>query len=179
MARIQRQLLYRYVHLGVGVVSYAPERMGQTLCICSRGSITIDNKRYYFIQKLDEGGFSYVDLVEGVQDGRFYALKRILCHDREGRQEAQTEVEMHRLFSHPNILGLAGHTFIERGGKSEAWILLPYVQVRVRVCACLCNHACMCVLEPGHFFWGPILFFWGERQKLPIHLPIYCFTAWK
>uniref|UniRef100_A0A4W5KXI5 non-specific serine/threonine protein kinase n=1 Tax=Hucho hucho TaxID=62062 RepID=A0A4W5KXI5_9TELE len=70
--------------------------------------------------------FSYVDLVEGVQDGRFYALKRILCHDREGRQEAQTEVEMHRLFSHPNILGLAGHTFIERGGKSEAWILLPY-----------------------------------------------------
>ncbi|XP_045554419.1 serine/threonine-protein kinase 16 isoform X1 [Salmo salar] len=117
-----------FIHLGVGVVSYAPERMGQTLCICSRGSITIDNKRYYFIQKLDEGGFSYVDLVEGVQDGRFYALKRILCHDREGRQEAQTEVEMHRLFSHPNILGLAGHTFIERGGKSEAWILLPYVQ---------------------------------------------------
>ncbi|CAB1327657.1 unnamed protein product, partial [Coregonus sp. 'balchen'] len=103
--------------------------MGQTLCICSRGSITIDNKRYYFIQKLDEGGFSYVDLVEGVQDGRFYALKRILCHDREGHREAQTEVEMHRLFSHPNILGLAGHTFIERGGKSEAWILLPYVQV--------------------------------------------------
>lgn len=120
-----------------------------------------------------------MDLVEGVQDGRFYALKRILCHDREGRQEAQTEVEMHRLFSHPNILGLAGHTFIERGGKSEAWILLPYVQVRVRVCACLCTHACMCVLEPGHFFGGPILFFWGERQKLPIHLPIYCFTAWK
>ncbi|CAK6970775.1 serine/threonine-protein kinase 16 [Scomber scombrus] len=65
--------------------------MGQTLCICSRGSITIDNKKYYFVQKLDEGGFSYVDLVEGVKDGHFYALKRILCHDREGRQEAQTE----------------------------------------------------------------------------------------
>lgn len=106
-----------------------------------------------------------MDLVEGVQDGRFYALKRILCHDREGRQEAQTEVEMHRLFSHPNILGLAGHTFIERGGKSEAWILLPYVQVRVRVCACLCNHACMCVLEPGHFFGVPILFFWGRVKS--------------
>ncbi|KAI1899115.1 hypothetical protein AGOR_G00058220 [Albula goreensis] len=101
--------------------------MGQTMCICSRNAITIDNKRYYFIQKLDEGGFSYVDLVEGAQDGRFYALKRILCHDREGRQEAQTEVEMHRLFSHPNILSLAGHAFLERGGKSEACLLLPYI----------------------------------------------------
>ncbi|CAL8364118.1 serine/threonine-protein kinase 16 [Gadus morhua] len=101
--------------------------MGQALCICSRGSITIDNKRYFFIQKLDEGGFSYVDLLEGVQDGRFYALKRILCHDREARQEAQTEVEMHQLFNHPNILGLTAHTFVDRSGKTEAWLLLPYI----------------------------------------------------
>lgn len=101
--------------------------MGHALCICSRSAITIDNKRYYFIQKLDEGGFSYVDLVEGAQDGRFYALKRILCHDRDGRKEAQTEVENHRLFNHPNILSLTGFTFTEKGGKSEALILLPYI----------------------------------------------------
>ncbi|XP_061608973.1 serine/threonine-protein kinase 16 isoform X2 [Phyllopteryx taeniolatus] len=73
-------------------------------------------------------GFSYVDLVEGVKDGRFYALKRILCHDREGRQEAQTEVEMHQMFNHPNILSLVAHTFVERNGKSEAWLLLPYIR---------------------------------------------------
>lgn len=36
-------------------VSDARSRMGHALCICSRSSITIDNKRYYFIQKLDEG----------------------------------------------------------------------------------------------------------------------------
>ncbi|XP_023661643.2 serine/threonine-protein kinase 16 [Paramormyrops kingsleyae] len=102
--------------------------MGQHLCICARNTITIEDKRYFFIQKLEEGGFSYVDLVEGVHDGRFYALKRILCHDREGRQEAQTEVEMHRLFNHPNVLSLAGHTFVDRGGKSEAWLLLPYIR---------------------------------------------------
>ncbi|XP_063068823.1 serine/threonine-protein kinase 16 [Engraulis encrasicolus] len=101
--------------------------MGQALCICSRGTFTIDSKKYYFIQKLDEGGFSYVDLVEGAHDGRFYALKRILCHDREGRQEAQTEVEMHRLFEHPNVLRLTAHAFTERGGKTEAWLLLPYI----------------------------------------------------
>ncbi|RXN01114.1 Serine/threonine-protein kinase 16 [Acipenser ruthenus] len=102
--------------------------MGHALCICSRGTITIENKRYYFIQKLDEGGFSYVDLVEGEQDGRFYALKRILCHDREGRSEAQQEVEMHHLISHPNVLSLTAHTFVDKGAKCEAWLLLPFIR---------------------------------------------------
>ncbi|XP_071978503.1 serine/threonine-protein kinase 16 [Engystomops pustulosus] len=102
--------------------------MGSTLCICSRGVITIENKRYLFIQKLGEGGFSYVDLVEGVHDGRFYALKRILCHDREDRKEALHEVEMHRLFNHPNILRLEGHCMMEKGPKWEAWLLLPFVR---------------------------------------------------
>lgn len=74
-------------------------------------------------------GFSYVDLVEGTKDGRFYALKRILCHDREGRQEAQTEVDMHQIFNHPNILSLVAHAFVDRGGKTEAWLLLPYMRV--------------------------------------------------
>lgn len=39
------------------------------------------------------------------------------------------EVEMHRLFNHPNILSLTGHAFTERGGKCEAWLLLPYISV--------------------------------------------------
>lgn len=74
-------------------------------------------------------GFSYVDLVEGAKDGRFYALKRILCHDREGRQEAQTEVDMHQVFNHPNVLSLVAHAFVDRSGKTEAWLLLPYMRV--------------------------------------------------
>uniref|UniRef100_H2LFF4 non-specific serine/threonine protein kinase n=2 Tax=Oryzias latipes TaxID=8090 RepID=H2LFF4_ORYLA len=119
-------LLFLLDHPRLGLKNVANE-MGQSLCVCSRGSMTIDNKKYYFVQKLDEGGFSYVDLVEGAKDGRFYALKRILCHDREGRKEAQTEVEMHQMFSHPNILSLVSHTFVDAGGKTEAWLLLPYM----------------------------------------------------
>ena len=74
-------------------------------------------------------GFSYVDLVEGLRDGRFYALKRILCHDKEDRQAALHEVEMHGLFDHPNILHLVAHCMVEKGTKHEAWLLLPYVKV--------------------------------------------------
>lgn len=78
-------------------------------------------------------GFSFVDLVEGAKDGCPYALKRILCHDREGHREAQTETEMHQMFNHPNILTLVAHTFVDRGGKTEAWLLLPYMSVSISI----------------------------------------------
>eukprot|EP00069_Balaena_mysticetus_P020982 bmy_13379T0 len=100
--------------------------MGHALCVCSRGTVIIDNKRYLFIQKLGEGGFSYVDLVEGLHDGQFYALKRILCHEQQDREEAQREADMHRLFHHPNILRLVAYCLRERGTKHEAWLLLPF-----------------------------------------------------
>lgn len=29
--------------------------MGHALCVCSRGTVVIENKRYLFIQKLGEG----------------------------------------------------------------------------------------------------------------------------
>lgn len=67
--------------------------------------------------------------MEGAKDGRFYALKRILCHDREGRQEAQTEVDMHLVCNHPNVLSLVANAFVDRAGKTEAWLLLPYMRV--------------------------------------------------
>ncbi|KAF5922555.1 hypothetical protein HPG69_017928 [Diceros bicornis minor] len=100
--------------------------MGHALCVCSRGTVVIDNKRYLFIQKLGEGGFSYVDLVEGLHDGHFYALKRILCHEQQDREDAQREADMHRLFYQPNILRLVAYCLKERGSKHEAWLLLPF-----------------------------------------------------
>ncbi|XP_065606529.1 serine/threonine-protein kinase 16 isoform X2 [Cyrtonyx montezumae] len=102
--------------------------MGQALCVCSRGTVSLGGARYLLLQRLAEGGFSYVDLVEGLRDGRFYALKRILCHDKEDRQAALHEVEMHNLFQHPNILRLEAHCLVEKGAKHEAWLLLPYVK---------------------------------------------------
>ncbi|NWR55538.1 STK16 kinase, partial [Bucorvus abyssinicus] len=102
--------------------------MGQALCVCSRGTVSLGGARYLLLHRLAEGGFSYVDLVEGLRDGRFYALKRILCHDKEDRQAAMHEVEMHGLFDHPNILPLVAHCMVEKGAKHEAWLLLPYVK---------------------------------------------------
>uniref|UniRef100_A0A4X2JLT3 non-specific serine/threonine protein kinase n=1 Tax=Vombatus ursinus TaxID=29139 RepID=A0A4X2JLT3_VOMUR len=43
--------------------------MGHTLCICSRGTLTIDNKRYLFIQKLGEGDLKPTNILLG-DDGQ-------------------------------------------------------------------------------------------------------------
>ncbi|CAM4532586.1 unnamed protein product [Lepidochelys kempii] len=104
--------------------------MGHALCACARGSLSIEGQRYLLLQRLGEGGFSYVDLVEGLQDGRFYALKRILCHDKEDYQEALHEVEMHGLFEHPNILRLEAHCMVEKGPKHEALAAVALSQER-------------------------------------------------
>nr|XP_027318137.2 serine/threonine-protein kinase 16 [Anas platyrhynchos] len=102
--------------------------MGQALCVCARGTVSIGGARYLLLHRLAEGGFSCVDLVEGLRDGRLYALKRIACHDAEDRQAALREAEMHGLLRHPNVLRLEAHCLLEKGAKHEAWLLLPYVQ---------------------------------------------------
>lgn len=94
------------------------------------GSSHVGDDRGPSLTLLAHSGFSYVDLVEGLHDGHFYALKRILCHEKQDVEEAQREADMHQLFNHPNILRLVAYCLKERGTKHEAWLLLPYLKVR-------------------------------------------------
>uniref|UniRef100_A0A8C4WTE2 non-specific serine/threonine protein kinase n=1 Tax=Eptatretus burgeri TaxID=7764 RepID=A0A8C4WTE2_EPTBU len=102
--------------------------MGQAFCVCSRSVIVVQEKRYLLIDKLGEGGFSYVDLVEGLHDGHFYALKRIICHDKESKHVALSEAHAHQLFQHPNVLPLVGTREMDKAATCEVWLLLPYHQ---------------------------------------------------
>ena len=57
----------------------AISRLGSSLC--GIGVISINEDRYITHKQLGEGAFSYVDLIEDISDGTYYALKRIICHD--------------------------------------------------------------------------------------------------
>ncbi|XP_039262505.2 serine/threonine-protein kinase 16-like [Styela clava] len=95
-------------------------------CACGRNIITINNRRYFFQTNIGEGGFSYVDLIEGKKDGQFYALKRIICHDKKARDEALEEAEYCRQFHHDNIIPLVDHCVVDKGRLTEVWLLLPF-----------------------------------------------------
>ncbi|XP_059583555.1 serine/threonine-protein kinase 16 isoform X2 [Alligator mississippiensis] len=102
--------------------------MGQALCPCPRGTVSLAGARYVVLQRLGEGGSSYVELVEGLRDGRAHALKRIVCHDAEASGAALREVEMHRLLAHPHVLRLEAHGLVDKGATREAWLLLPFFE---------------------------------------------------
>lgn len=101
--------------------------LGSLACgACGRTTLTINNKRYFFQNNIGEGGFSYVDLVESKRDGQFYALKRIVCHDKKAQDEALEEVEYCRQFHHENIIPLIDHCIVAKRHLTEVWLVLPY-----------------------------------------------------
>ncbi|KAK3741304.1 hypothetical protein RRG08_034349 [Elysia crispata] len=75
-------------------------------CFCGKEALTIEDRKFYLKQRLGEGGFSYVDLVEESTTRKPFALKRILCHNEEEESIALQEVEIMRAISHPNVIPL-------------------------------------------------------------------------
>nr|XP_022309953.1 serine/threonine-protein kinase 16-like [Crassostrea virginica] len=102
-------------------------------CVCGLETLTINNRRFYVRNRLGEGGFSYVDLVEDARNHKDYALKRITCHSKEEERVAAQEVELMRRFKHPNIIPLeeTANLKVSKYSKtldilSEVLIVMPY-----------------------------------------------------
>ncbi|GAB5359191.1 hypothetical protein AAMO2058_000523400 [Amorphochlora amoebiformis] len=60
--------------------------------------IPFGNRRVRIIKQLGEGGYAFVYLVEDVNTGRQYAMKRMLAADKEAKQIAMMEVKMMKSF---------------------------------------------------------------------------------
>lgn len=79
----------------------------------------------------DQGGFSYVYLVQDNSTSQLYALKKIRCpFGQESVSLALKEVEAYSLFSpHPNIIHSIDHSVVSDKsdpGAKTVYILLPY-----------------------------------------------------
>ncbi|CAG5134768.1 unnamed protein product [Candidula unifasciata] len=89
-------------------------------CFCGKESLSVDGRRFFIKQRLGEGGFSYVDLVEDAQTHKTYALKRIVCHSKEEEQVALQEVKIMREINHPNVIPLECYSMHEVNYQSKA-----------------------------------------------------------
>ena len=78
----------------------ALSRIGSTLC--GGGVTVIAGEKYIKHRQLGEGAFSYVDEIEDIKDGKFYALKRIICHDSKSEKEAIAEAKATQVGRHIN-----------------------------------------------------------------------------
>ncbi|XP_069165691.1 serine/threonine-protein kinase 16 isoform X2 [Procambarus clarkii] len=125
-------------------------RMGN--CLCTKETVKVNGRQYYIRERLGEGGFSTVDLVEESSSHKLYALKRITCHAQSDQKVALAEVEYHKALSHPNIVecidaDLVGMPDLMGNRTSQVLIILPYCQVVIlsmfrQICeAAQCMHS--------------------------------------
>eukprot|EP00124_Ichthyophonus_hoferi_P005406 Ihof_evm1s775 gene=Ihof_evmTU1s775 len=86
----------------------------------------VNRRRLLLTKLLGEGGFSFVYLVEDVATKRRFALKKITCHDTEQLRSALREVELYRLFDHPNIIRVVDSCSVTSPrGDNDVYVLLP------------------------------------------------------
>ncbi|KAF7283636.1 serine/threonine-protein kinase 16 [Rhynchophorus ferrugineus] len=103
-------------------------RMG---CLCVRESVDINGVKYTVKDRLGEGGFSCVDLVEQSSTKKKYALKRITCHSIDDQKLANEEISYYKKLKHANIITLIdscikGSADLVVQTTSEAYLLLPF-----------------------------------------------------
>ncbi|KAK3874252.1 hypothetical protein Pcinc_020793 [Petrolisthes cinctipes] len=100
-------------------------------CLCVKESVKVNGRRYLIREKLGEGGFSTVELIEDAVTHKLYALKRITCHSQADQKVALAEVEYHNALRHANIVecidsDLIGAPDLMGNRTSQVLIVLPY-----------------------------------------------------
>ncbi|OQV17255.1 Cyclin-G-associated kinase [Hypsibius exemplaris] len=89
--------------------------------------VEIEAKRYRVKRLLAEGGFAYVYLVQDVESGKDYALKRLLAHDDEVAKAIKQEIKfLKKLNGHPNIIEYNAAALCKRGENAniEEYLIL-------------------------------------------------------
>jgi serine/threonine kinase 16 len=92
--------------------------------------LRVNRRKYKIVRLLGEGGFSYVYLVEDIDDGQNYALKKIRCpFGQESLQVAMSEVESYRIFHSPRVIrALESAVVTDPDGSKVVYIVLPFYQ---------------------------------------------------
>ncbi|VDP93519.1 unnamed protein product [Echinostoma caproni] len=107
-------------------------------CVCSEKIKVQDHSgratTFYIRDRLDQGGFSTIELASPTQSRQLFVLKRIICHSKADEEKALREAHLHlNLPSHPNLLpcfgiarkALLGHP---QGALSEVYLILQYAK---------------------------------------------------
>uniref|UniRef100_A0A7S2VU50 non-specific serine/threonine protein kinase n=1 Tax=Norrisiella sphaerica TaxID=552664 RepID=A0A7S2VU50_9EUKA len=89
--------------------------------------IPINGSRYRVVRKLGEGGYAFVYLVEDVDTGREYALKKMIAGDKEAQEIAKMEIKIMRSYKNaPNLVRYFGSCMKNVQGRrmTEYFVLM-------------------------------------------------------
>lgn len=81
------------------------------MCVCEKRETIYD----ICLSSISVGGFAYVYVVQDIQTGAEYALKRLLGNDKQACNNIIREIQIHKqVSSHPNIVRYVAASFIDR-----------------------------------------------------------------
>ena len=89
---------------------------------------------------LAEGGYGFVHLARGAEDGREYAVKRMLCQSREASEMAKAEIALMNQLKHPNVVALlaSDHRPMNEGRGTEFLLVMVSHRPRRNAPTCIC-----------------------------------------
>mmetsp|Transcript_2659 Transcript_2659/g.5091 ORF Transcript_2659/g.5091 Transcript_2659/m.5091 type:complete len:702 (+) Transcript_2659:136-2241(+) len=92
--------------------------------------IPIGGSRMRIVKQLGQGGYAFVYLVEDVNSGRRYAMKRMLAADSEAKAVAKTEVKIMRSFKGaPNLVRYYDSKMKQTASRrTEFYILMEFCE---------------------------------------------------
>lgn len=101
--------------------------MGGWLCTCLRQETLIINGFYLkLLQRIGEGGFSYIQLAEDLKTHQQYAIKRLLAQEDDQVLQIKDEIKCYKLFASPHIIPLLDYSIVRHREVTEINLLLPY-----------------------------------------------------
>ncbi|XP_055353970.1 AP2-associated protein kinase 1-like [Paramacrobiotus metropolitanus] len=89
--------------------------------------VEIENRKFRVKRLIAEGGYAYVYLVQDVEGGKDYALKRLLAHDEDAAKNIKQEIRfLKKLTGHPYIIGYVAAALCKRPEKAnvEEYLIL-------------------------------------------------------
>lgn len=101
--------------------------MGAFLARLLCSSVKVNDRRYYIVKRIGEGGYSFVYLVKDGQ-GTQFGLKKMILQLAEHEDAANQEIAAHRAVKDkPGVMQLVDHEMkMSLFGRGEALLLFPF-----------------------------------------------------
>lgn len=100
-------------------------------CVCGKEELIVNGSKYNIINKIADGGFGIINLVEDTSTYKQYALKRIKCENKSEMEQMSKENKYYKLLGeHTNIVNLVNED-VKFDQRTSGYIILsifPFYQ---------------------------------------------------
>jgi serine/threonine protein kinase len=93
-------------------------------CNCTKEAIVVSGSKFYVINRIADGGFGSIDLIEESRTGRSLALKRVKCESKNDLELVSRENKYYKQLCDNSNLGFYSQNIINIKNKTNYFRIL-------------------------------------------------------